>query len=86
MQKRERPAGALRSMRPSSPGGQAGRDPAKWGRAVWCWIAGDIYIRNAMRTFIEETLREAKGPVFFGLEENAARLFPYIEVYPRPEG
>ncbi len=39
-----------------------------------------------MRTFIEETLREAKGPVFFGLEENAARLFPYIEVYPRPEG
>ena len=28
---------------------------------------------------------KAEGAVFFGLEENAAKIFPCIEVYPRPE-
>lgn len=57
---------------------------------------------SAMQSFIEDTLREAgaaalslaalaagdreEGPVLFGLEENAAKIFPCIEVYPRPDG
>lgn len=28
---------------------------------------------------------KAEGPVFFGLKENAEKIFPLIEVYPRPK-
>ena len=28
---------------------------------------------------------KAEGPVFFGLKENAEKIFPLIEVYPRPQ-
>ncbi len=28
---------------------------------------------------------KAEGPVFFGLKENAEKIFPHIEVYPRPK-